>query len=162
MTKKYIYKDAFAVIGKAGQGAANNPQAWIFPLWDDANGHFAEISGIVRKDEKGTPLVWGAMNDVDESNRRWGDVGNYMAGCEADIDAQSPAGWSKWIIPAQTYLVVDCTPDKYGEVFGGITSDPDIEIVGTVHERYPEPGNPNVLELWFPVAAGNELARWAK
>jgi len=70
--------------------------------------------------------------------------------------------WSKWIIPAQTYLVAECAADKYGDVFDSITSDPNITIVGTVHERYPKPGNPNMLELWFPVAAGDESARWAK
>ena len=160
MNNKYQYKDAFAVIGKAGQGLANNPQSWILPLWDDANSHFAEIAGIIRKYENGTPQVWGAMNDTDESNKRWGDIGKYMAGCEADVDVQPPAGWTKWIIPAQTYLIAECTADIYGDVFGSITGDPNITIVGTVHERYPEPGNPNVLELWFPVAAGDELARW--
>jgi len=160
MNNKYQYKDAFAVIGKAGQGLANNPQSWILPLWDDTNSHFAEIADIVHKDENGTPLVWGAMNDIDESNKRWGDTGKYMAGCEADADVQPPACWTKWIIPAQTYLIAECTADTYGDVFGSITGDPNITIVGTVHERYLGPGNPNVLELWFPVAAGDELARW--
>jgi len=153
---KYLYKDAFAVIGKVGQGPADNPQSWILPLWDAANAHFAEISGAIRKDENGVPLVWGAMNDVGESNKRWGETGKYMAGCEAELDAQTPTGWAKWIIPAQTYLVAECTSDKYGEIFGSVTNDPSIEIVGTVHERYPQPGNPNVLELWFPVAAGEK------
>ena len=151
MNTKYIFKDAFAVIGKAGEGPAGNPQPWILPLWDDANSHFNEIVGIVRKDGSGAPLIWGAMNDTDESNKRWGDTGKYMAGCEADIDVRPPVGWSKWLIPAQTYLVAECTSDKYGEVFGSVTNDPTIEIIGTVHERYPQPGNPNVLELWFPV-----------
>jgi len=109
-----------------------------------------------KKDENGVPLVWGAMNDVGESNKRWGETGKYMAGCEAELDAQTPTGWAKWIIPAQTYLVAECTSDKYGEIFGSVTNDPSIEIVGTVHERYPQPGNPNVLELWFPVAAGEK------
>ena len=77
-----------------------------------------------------------------------------MAGCEADIDVQPPVGWSKWVIPAQTYLVVRCTSSEYAEIFGKITSDPNIEIVATVHERYPEPGNPDIMELYFPIAEG--------
>ena len=149
---KHLYKNAFAVIGKAGQGPADNPQSWIPPLWDDANSHFNEITGVILKDDDGAPLVWGAMNNVDESNKRWDDTGKYMAGCEADVNAQPPDGWAKWIIPAQTYLVANCTGTTYGDVFAQITNDSNIEIIGTVHERYPEPGNPNVLELWFPVS----------
>lgn len=37
MTTKIIYKESFAVIGKAGQGPANNPGQWIIPLWEEAN-----------------------------------------------------------------------------------------------------------------------------
>ena len=151
---KYIYKDTFAVIGKAGQGAANAPQEWILPLWNDANTHFGEIVGIVRKNENGVPLIWGAMNDEVESNKRWGDVGKYMASGEVDIDTPVPEGWTKWVIPAQTYLVVQCTSEEYGGIFHAITNDPAIQIVATVHERYPEPENPNLVELYFPIASG--------
>ncbi len=159
MTTKHIYKDIFSVIGKAGQGPADSPQKWIPQLWNDANSHFAEIAEVIRKDENGIPLgVWGAMNDAEESNKRWGETGKYMAGCEADIDAAAPEGWTKWIIPAQTYLVAECTAEEYGEVFGKITNDPNIEIVGTVHERYPVPGNSDLLELYFPIAKGSSYA----
>ena len=157
MNLKYRHKEAFAVIGKVGQGAADSPHEWIMPLWDEANAHFTEIVNIVRKKDDGSPLgIWGAMNDIDESNKRWGDSGKYMASAEADVDAAAPPpeGWAKWIIPAQTYLVADCTMDTYGEVFGSITNDPSISIVGAVHERYPELGNPNVVELYFPIAHG--------
>lgn len=159
MSIKIVYKEAFAVIGKAGQGSANNPSEWISPLWQAANANFAEISGIIRKSESGAPLVWGAMNDVNEQNRRWSEVGKYMAGCEADIDAVPPSGWTKWIIPTQSYMVAECTSDQYGEVFGNIASDPNIQIIATVHERYPQPGNPDMLELWFPVAYGDKFCQ---
>ena len=166
MTTKYVYKDAFAVIGKAGQGPAENPHLWILPLWDDANKCFGEIAELVRKNEDGAPLIWGAMNDINESNKRWGeagfdDTGKYMAGGEADIDAVAPKGWTKWIIPAQTYLVASCSMDEYGEVFEKIASKFGNKIVGSVHEFYPEPGNSAVLDVYFPIAAGmvdiNEL-----
>ena len=162
MNVAYIYKDTFAVIGKAGQGLADNPQAWILPLWSQFDANFSEIIGVIRRNENGMPVgVWGAMNDVDESNKRWGEnatgepaQGKYMAGCEADIDAQPPAGWTKWIIPAQTYMTVKCTMAAYDDVFSKIVNDPDIQIVGTVHERYPDPGNPSIVELWFPISDG--------
>lgn len=41
-----------------------------------------------------------------------------------------------------------------GKVSGQLTNNPDITIVGTVHERYTQPDNPNVLELWFPISSG--------
>lgn len=161
---KYFYKDTFAVIGKSGHGPADNPQTWILPLWDDANKNFTEIADVIQKNENEMPLsLWGAMNDMSESNKRWGEnenapdepvQGKYIAGCEADTDAQPPVGWTKWIIPAQTYMIVKCTMDEYGEVFGKIVNDPEIQIAGTVHERYPEPDNPSVVELWFPIADG--------
>ena len=128
MTTKIVCKETFAVIGKAGQGPANNA-AWIPPLWDDAGGHYDEIANAVCKDGKGDAYWWGAMNDETDSNKRWGETGKYMAGCEAEVDAIPPTDWTKWIIPAQTYLVAECTPSKYGEVFREITSDPKIDIV---------------------------------
>ena len=67
---KYLCKDTFAVIGKAGQGAADNSQTWILPLWEDANSNFSEIADIIRKSGNGAPFgVWGAMNDEDAGGR---------------------------------------------------------------------------------------------
>jgi hypothetical protein len=33
---KIVYKDAFGVIGKMGQGPAENAAEWIAPIWDAA------------------------------------------------------------------------------------------------------------------------------
>jgi len=159
MTTKHVYKDAFAVIGKAGQGYADDMPLWIPPLWDDANANFEEIANVVRKDKDGAPLIWGAMTDIDESNKRWGEAGlsnagKYMASSEADIDAIAPKGWTKWIIPAQTYLVISTTMDEYGDVFVKTVNELGNKIIGSVQEFYPEPGNPYVLDVYFPIAAG--------
>ena len=155
MKTEIVYKDAFAVIGKMGCGPESNPQAWILPLWEAAMPNFPEIAKVVRTDEHGFSTgVWGAMNDADEQNKRWNGTGKYMAGCEADVNAVAPQGWSKWIIPAQTYLVASCTMDAYGDVFGTICAEEGDNIIATVHERYPDPNNPNLVELYFPIAAG--------
>ena len=153
---KYLFKDTFAVIGKMGLGNAENPHEWIPQLWDAANANFQEIESLVHKNENDMPLIWGAMNDVNESNKRWGEIGKYMASGEVDLDSVVPKGCTKWIIPAQTYLVVSCTMDKYGEVFKEITSRLGAGIIGTVHEFYPEPGNPNVVDIYFPIAEGDK------
>ncbi len=151
---KYLYKDAFSVIGIAGEGPADKGHEWIAPLWEKAGANYPQIADICRKDEKGGLLWWGAMNDSDENNQRWGDTGKYMPGCEADIDAVPPEGWTKWVIPAQTYLVVSASPDKYGEIFFKVISDKNNVVTGSIHEYYPVPDNPSVMELWFPVAEG--------
>jgi hypothetical protein len=68
MQKRIIYKDKFSVIGKMGQGPADDPKSWIPPLWEDATAHFNEIAQVIRKDENGAPAgVWGAMNDIIET-----------------------------------------------------------------------------------------------
>ena len=151
---KYLFKDAFAVIGKAGHGAADKGSEWIKPLWEVAGATYSEIADVCKKSENGGLFWWGAMNDSEEQNKVWGDTGKYMAGCEADIKVNPPEGWIKWIIPAQTYLVVSASPDKYGEVFCEVMGDKDNIITGSIHEYYPVPDNPSVMELWFPVAAG--------
>ena len=64
MTIKYLFKDTFAVIGKAGQGSVDNGPQWITPLWEEAGTHVNEIADICRKDENGGLYWWGAMNDI--------------------------------------------------------------------------------------------------
>lgn len=149
---KFRYKDTFAVIGKSGQGAADKGSEWIQPLWEAAGTNYAEITEICKKSESGGLFWWGAMNDSNENNKIWSDTGKYMAGCEADITAVVPNGWTKWIIPAQTYLVASATPERYGEVFREVMNNKGIIVVGSVHEYYPVPANPSIMELWFPVS----------
>jgi len=156
---RYMYKDAFAVIGKMGQGSADNAKEWILPLWDDAVSNFKEVEHLIRKHESGEPIFWGAGNDVGESNKRWGwgglnDEGKFMAGGEADLDAIPPDGWSKWVIPAQTYVVASCTADDLIKVFADIVEKFGERIVGCEHEFYPEPGNDDVIDMYVPIAAG--------
>jgi predicted transcriptional regulator YdeE len=150
MKTRLVNKDTFAVIGKVGEGVSANSKEWIPQLWQEANKHFDEIASIVKKDESGAPLIWGAMNDVTENNKVWSNRGKYMVGCEATISAEPPEGWNKWLIPSQRYLVADCTQETYANVFSTIMNDSAIQIVGTVHERYPR-SNTGLIELWFPV-----------
>jgi len=154
MKTKYIYKDSFAVIGKMGQGPAINPQTWILPLWEVANANFMEVVALARKSANGVPLIWGAMNDINETNKRWKESGKYMASVEAELDAVAPEGWTKWIIPSQTYLVLSISMSEYLETYLMFTKALNNAIVGTIHEFYPEPGNPNIVDLHIPLANG--------
>ena len=40
---KYLFKDTFAVIGKAGQGAADKGPEWIATLWENAGARRAQM-----------------------------------------------------------------------------------------------------------------------
>lgn len=157
---EYVYKEEFSVIGKLGQGPAENPWSWILPIWDNANGNFGEIEHLVKKNGNVIAGLWGIMSDFDETFNRWNqDGGKYLACCEVNDNAVAPAGWIKWTVPAQTYLVERCKQEDYLSVFNNTINEyiPNnhMQLVGAVHERYPEVGNPALVELYFPIAKGS-------
>jgi len=156
---KYCFKDTFAVIGKAGQGSVENFGEWTDPLWASLESSLSEIDGIVRKNKEGKPFFWSALNDNSESNKRWGepgfdDSGKYMAACEADVDATAPAGWVKWIIPAQTYMVLRSTAAELEGIYASIVEKHGSKIVGVGHSFFPEYGNDDLVETYIPIARG--------
>ena len=156
---KYLFKDAFAVIGKAGQGRGDNFHEWGEPLWALLESNLSEIEGAVRKNEDGKPYFWGALNDNSESNKRWGepgyeDSGRFMAACEADVDAAAPDGWVKWVIPAQTYMVVRSTAAESESIYNPIAEKLGPKIVGVAHAFFPEYGNDNIVDTYIPIASG--------
>ena len=156
---KYCFKDTFAVIGKAGQGAVDNFGEWSDPLWASLKSNLSEIQGIVRKNEDGKPFFWAALNDNSESNKRWGepgfdDSGKYMAACEADVETAAPNGWSKWIIPAQTYVVFRSTPAEGEKLYASVTEKFGSMMVGVGHALFPEYGNDDLVEWYIPIASG--------
>lgn len=158
------YRDTFTVVGKLGSGAAVDGPAWIPALWEDANAHVGELAFWIKKDSAGAPAgVWGIMSDMNETFARWDANGKYLAGCETRDDACPPAGWTKWNVPAQTYVVVSCTQKEYGQVFPFITEEflpaHGLCMVGAAHEHYPVPGRADPLELYFPVAQGYLLCQ---
>ncbi|WMJ89377.1 zinc ribbon domain-containing protein [Anaerocolumna sp. MB42-C2] len=159
MDMKYVYKEKFSVLGKLGQGAAENPWSWIKPLWDDANGNFTEIEGLAIKNN-GKTSIWGIMSDLDENFNRWDDkAGKYLACCEVKEETAAPVGWVKWDVPSQTYIVAASNQEEYLSVFHNVINDfipkNNLKLIGAVHEHYPDPGNPDIVELYFPIAKGS-------
>jgi len=152
MEMKYQYKDTFAVIGKADEGPADNATKWINALWDEAGDNFIEIENIVRKDDNGGAFWWGLMDDT-------GGIIKYMTGCEVNPSVATPARWSKWDIPARSYIVVRSTPDKTGEVFRKIKNNPNIRLIGVGYEHYPEPDNNSVVDVYVPIAEGQLICQ---
>lgn len=161
---EYVYKKEFSVIGKLGQGKSENPWEWIMPIWKDANSNFGEIDSLVKKSDAGSANdvsgVWGIMSDFGEHFKRWDeDGGKYLACCEVESDAVAPTGWIKWIVPSQTYLVERCNQSDYLHVFNSTINEyipkNQLQLIGAVHEYYPEAGNPSLVELYFPISKGN-------
>jgi len=142
-----VEKQSFTVIGKLGQGFANEGIEWIPPLWQDANRNFDEIRELAKLDETGSLVgFWGAMSDVDETFERWNDQGKYLAGCEVVDNAVPPSNWTKWVIPSYRNAVVKCTQSTYGDIFNYM-----IQEYLPRHEFYDPKETNGELELYFPI-----------
>lgn len=164
MDVKVVFKEAFSVIGKKAEGLAVEGEKWIPEVWEKANGNFNEIKSIIKYDQNGKLFgLWGLMSSHNENFEPWEERGLYLAGCEADTNTDAPKGWTKWTLPAQTYLVAACTMKSYGqaytEVMKAFMPKHQLTLVGAIHEHYPEPGNSDCIELYFPVAKGNTIIR---
>lgn len=87
-------KEAFSVLGK--EGSTQQGPGFIQALWEDANGHFAQIAHLAKRDGQGNLLgVWGAMTDMSRSFLPWEEnfqKGLYLAGVECVDTAQPPGG----------------------------------------------------------------------
>lgn len=151
-----VVKQAFAVIGKEGQGSASAGWQWVPPLWQSANEHFGDITSLAKRNEDGSLAgLWGAMSDVDDSFNPWGENGKYLAGCEVTDDATAPTGWTKWVVPGYKFLAAPCTQQTYGEVFGKMIGEylpqHGYQLAGAVHEYYDPKEQDGNLYLYFPI-----------
>ena len=104
---------AFCVIGR--EGSTDEGNGFIARLWQEANEHFAEIASYVIYNNEGAPLyLWGLMSDFSRSLKPWDEnfsKGLYLAGAQCQTDAPVPAGWSKWSVPAFSYIRVPVQGD---------------------------------------------------
>ena len=155
MERKILDLPMITIIGKEGLCTAENNI--VQQLWQEANAHFYEVAALGRKHPNGTyAAFWGAMSDESRSFRPWTHHftrGLYLAGVEAYADAIAPEGWSKWVMPARTYIVVDVEPDRYGKIFDEVIhhtlSENGMKLAGAVCD-YTEPAT-GKNKLFFPV-----------
>ena len=145
------------VIGK--EGLCTTGKNVVQQLWQEANSHFNEVAALGMKNPDGTYVgFWGAMSDESKSFRPWTHQftrGLYLAGVETYADAIAPEGWTKWVMPARKYLVVDVEPDRYSEVFDEVVnntiSEKGMKLAGAVCD-YIDPAT-GKNKLFFPVAS---------
>ena len=106
-----IMKESFVVIGK--EGSTRDGEGFIQRLWQDANSHFDQVAHLAKYDSQGNLVgVWGAMSDFSRSFQPWEEgftQGLYLAGVECEDNAEAPAGWTRWVLPACEYVQVDNT-----------------------------------------------------
>lgn len=151
MKVEHIRKPAFSIIGKEGS-TADGP-GFVQRLWDDANGHFAEVAPLAKWDGDGNLVgVWGAMTDLSRSFRPWEEdftKGLYLAGVECADGAQPPAGWTKWTIPGFEYLRAECTSETVFSDMLQHLREQGRELAGAVQEfTDPKTGKQYML---FPI-----------
>lgn len=143
------------IIGKEGLCTKDNNICQ--DLWKQANEHFNEVAELGMKEKDGSFVgFWGAMSDETMSFLPWSDGfsrGLYLAGTEVVHEAEAPAGWVKWTMPARKYLIEDVTPETYGDIFSETINNTipgmNMELCGAVCD-YTEPKT-GQNKLFFPV-----------
>lgn len=145
-----VIKKAFVVIGK--EGSTLDGEGFIQKLWDDANGHFAQVAHLAKRDENGNLVgIWGAMSDLSHSFQPWEDdfsKGLYLAGVECVDNAEAPDGWTKWMIPGYEYLVVENHDGAFGDTIRQMQEE-GIALAGAIHD-YTDPATGKGY-LYFPI-----------
>lgn len=128
-------KKSFAVIGK--EGSTRDGEGFIRRLWDDANGHFEQVSTLAKRDDSGNLVgIWGTMSDFSRAFMPWDDYnsGLYLAGVECVDGAEAPDGWTKWIVPGYEYL---CARREDGVTFADVLEymkANGLALVGAAHD----------------------------
>lgn len=144
-------KESFSVIGK--EGSTEDGFGFVQRLWEDANAHFAEVSHLARKDEKGNLVgIWGAMSDCSRMFQPWEDgfsKGLYLAGIECVDNAIPPEGWTRWEIPGFEYLCVECDHDTVFSEMIAFLQGHHMPLAGAVQDFIdPQTGKNH---MYFPV-----------
>lgn len=152
MDIKRCKKESFSVIGK--EGSTKDGPGFIERLWKEANEHFGQIQHLAKKDQNGSiEGIWGAMSDFSRSFKPWENdftEGLYLAGAEAADQAEAPAGWVKWTIPAYEYLCVKCTEADIFRKVLKYMEEQGLELAGAVHD-YNCPKENGQGYMYFPI-----------
>lgn len=155
MEYKFVDLPELAIIGK--EGLCTEEKNIVQDLWREANSHFDEVAALGMKEAGGSYVgFWGAMSDESRAFQPWSNQfsrGLYLAGVEAYTDSVAPEGWTKWILPARKYLVVEVDPSQYADTFYTVINhlipQKRLKLSGAVCD-YTEPAT-GKNKLFFPV-----------
>ena len=144
-----------AIIGREGfcTKEANIAQE----LWKQANENFSDVAELGMKEKDGSYVgFWGAMSDESMSFMPCTEDftrGYYLAGIEVHKDTEAPTGWTKWVMPARTYLAVEVADRPYMEIFSDVLNkqipERNMKLSGAVCD-YTEPSTGKNF-MFFPV-----------
>ena len=152
MEIKRCRKESFSVSGK--EGSTRDGAGFVKKLWEEANGHFKEISHLAQKDENGVAAgIWGAMTDFSRTFQPWEEnfsQGLYLAGVEVVEGAVPPEGWTIWTIPGYEYLYVKCTGEETFSMVLDYMKENHLELAGAVLEFFC-PEEEGQQYLFFPI-----------
>lgn len=148
---RHIELPAITVIGK--EGSTDDGREFVADLWDEANGHFDEIAHLARRNLQGKLVgIWGAMSSMDRSFAPWEDDftrGLYLAGCDCKPDAEPPAGWTKWVLPASEYVYIP--NDTVTSFAGGLAlmAEEGLTLCGAAYD-FTDPVTGNMY-IYYPI-----------
>ncbi|MDN6639440.1 MAG: GyrI-like domain-containing protein [Tetragenococcus sp.] len=147
-------KPVFVVIGKEGQGPAEDAPTWVPELWKAVYQDLDELNELVDKETEEADL-WGLMSDDKQWLAPWQEQGKYLAGIELPVITPVPEGWQYWEIPAMEYLVVKTDAPNLDsmtqKMFEEILPREGHNLVGAVQEHYLPNFTSGEVELYFPV-----------
>lgn len=150
-----VHYPAFTVIGKLGEGLAAEGSSWVPPLWQLANEHFEELASVVQPESLSVLHLWGLMSDSSSWLAPWQEVGQYLAGLEVPSETPTPAGWTRWEMPAMDYLTVKTDVDgletTMEQMFTDVLPALGAKLSAAVQEYYEPEFSPGEVVLYFPV-----------
>jgi len=93
------------------------------------------------------------MSDMGRTFMPWENAftrGLYLAGVQCIPEAEAPAGWTKWVIPAYEYLCIECNePDVFVRMIQYLEQQ-HIPLAGAVQDyTCPKTGR---NYMYFPVS----------
>lgn len=150
MVIEKIKKESFVVIGK--EGSTLDGEGFVGRLWQSATSHFDEVKVLAKKNEKGELCgFWGAMTDFSRTFNPWENFnkGLYLAGVECNDNAEAPSGWTKWVIPAYTFISIMIEQNNTFSIGIQYLKDNGYKLVGAVHDfTCPKTGK---NYMFFPI-----------
>lgn len=152
MQYQRVTKPAITLIGLTKSGAMADSATWIEESWLQLAAQLAAGKFLINDE---VSHFWGAMTDRNHWLDPWLEQGTYLAGIEVPAGTPCPWTWTKWILPAQEYVVVRTTFTQIEEavafVFEEVSVQEQVRVIGAIQEYYGADFSPLEVALYFPI-----------